>query len=141
MPYSETIPHDFLQKFRLINWNAIKHRLSSQGVQIDQSCILLYGMFLFLGVQSQEPLVPNQAIDLILHAHIHNVEQYETDLENLGVAFRAHVGAKDERDRQRLLVNFGRTKTLFQKMFGDEGGELLGEDPADCEWLPLSSVV
>lgn len=132
----------FLNKLMFIDWQAIFLRLisSNEGREFTLSQAILaieqYGLLLYLiSKYPHKKMVPNEEVDVVLHAHIANTEQFEKDCINLFDTKLVHVpevGVRAE-ERQDWLLTFAQTHLLFKRNFGQD---TMGSSiPACCELL------
>ncbi|BAZ09840.1 hypothetical protein NIES4071_16530 [Calothrix sp. NIES-4071] len=132
----------FINKLMLIDWQAIFLRLisSNEGKKLTLSQAIVaieqYGLLLYLiSKYPHKKMVPNEEIDVILHAHIANTEQFEQDCINLFDTKLTHVpevGVRAE-ERQEWLLAFAQTHLLFKRNFGQDA--MSSSIPACCELL------
>lgn len=134
---------DFFNRLKTINWQAIIQRLKnyreSQQFSFEQliDAIARYGLFLYL-IQKYPyiKMVPNQEIDMVLHAHIVDIYQFRLDCQNLFGTYLNHiteVGKGGEAERHRWLQNFSYTQKIFEQNLGI--GAMGSHNPACCEIL------
>ncbi|TWH42755.1 hypothetical protein CAL7102_06431 [Dulcicalothrix desertica PCC 7102] len=132
----------FINKLMFIDWQAIFLRLvsSNEGSKFTLSQAILaieqYGLLLHLiSKYPHKKMIPNEEMDVVLHAHIANTEQFEKDCINLfetKLVHVAEVGTKAE-GRQEWLLAFAQTHSLFQRNFGQDA--IASSIPACCELL------
>lgn len=132
----------FLNKLMFIDWQAIFLRLisSNEGKKLTLSQAIVaieqYGLLLYLiSKYPHKKMVPNEEVDVVLHAHIANTEQFEKDCINLFDTKLVHVpevGVRAE-EQQDWLLTFAQTHLLFKRNFGQDA---MGSSiPACCELL------
>lgn len=145
MPHCKT---SVVDKNHSIDWYAIlQHLLSSdkgRDFTLAQAALAIWRYWLFLLLAQKYPrvpMVPNQEIDAVLHAHIATARQnWEDDCQKLlGVSFvhSPGLGTRGEVDRQEWLLAFAHTQELFEEHFGQ--GAMGNYTPACCQILPAST--
>jgi hypothetical protein len=122
------VDKSFSEQLKVINWQAIFLRVMSsdegQNFTFMQACLAIWRYGLFLSLIQKYPyvrMVPNQEIDIVLHAHIANAYQFQEDCQNLFNVCLKHiseVGLRGEVERQEWLLAFAHTQTLFEQNFG-----------------------
>jgi hypothetical protein len=132
----------FINKLMLIDWQAIFLKIisSNEGKNFTLfqaiRAIEKYGLLLYLiSKYPHKIMVPNEEIDVVLHVHIANTQQFEKDCINLFDTKLIHipeVGIRVE-ERQEWLLAFAHTHSLFKRNFGQDA---MGSSiPACCELL------
>jgi hypothetical protein len=141
--WKDIIEPDFFEQLNLIDWQAIFiilfkcHRNHQFSLTQTLVAIRQYGLFLFL--IKKHPyvrMVPNQEIDVVLHAHLANIHQFETDCQNLfGVCIK-HIpefGIGKDSEQLEWQLAFTQTQKLFELNFGQ--GSMGKSTAACCEIL------
>jgi hypothetical protein len=132
----------FINKLLSIDWQAIylslinSHQASKWSFQQAIVAIEQYGLLLYLiSKYPHKKMVPNVEVDVVLHTHIANTNQFEKDCINLFETQLIHVpevGIRAE-GRQEWLVAFAHTQQLFERNFRQD---IMGSSiPACCELL------
>ncbi|NJM17959.1 MAG: hypothetical protein HC836_39595 [Richelia sp. RM2_1_2] len=133
------IDGNFLNRLQTINWQAILQRLiisdESRQFSLLENIVAIARYGLFLSLRQKYPyikMIPNQEIDLVLHAHIADIYQFRLDSQNLfgtDLNHMTEVGKGGEAERQKWLQNFSYTHKIFEQNFGSGA---MGSDVAAC---------
>ncbi|NJO30281.1 MAG: hypothetical protein HC874_24155 [Richelia sp. SL_2_1] len=104
------IDGNFLNRLQTINWQAILQRLiisdESRQFSLLENIVAIARYGLFLSLRQKYPyikMIPNQEIDLVLHAHIADIYQFRLDSQNLfgtDLNHMTEVGKGGEAERQ-----------------------------------------
>ncbi|MEB3218993.1 MAG: hypothetical protein VKN72_22535 [Nostocales cyanobacterium 94392] len=137
--WQAVIDVNFLNRLKTINWQAIFQKLinsdESQQLSVLQNIVAIARYGLFLSLRQKYPyikMIPNQEIDLVLHAHIADTYQFRLDSQNLfgtDLNHMTEVGKGGEVERQKWLQNFSYTHKIFEQNFGSGA---MGSDVAAC---------
>jgi hypothetical protein len=130
----------------LINWQlTLKHLITIKQFSLSQaiSAILRCIGLLVVLRKYRVPLVPDQQIDVVLHAYLAITSASSNDsgshhFQFWGCCFQHSpgLGTGDESDRQRWQVKFQETQALFENCFGK--GTMGNSLAACCEIFCVS---
>ncbi|WP_414542608.1 hypothetical protein [Nostoc sp. CCY0012] len=128
-----------LDTFRMIDWAAIFFRIikseARQKMNTIQVLLAIRQYILFLFLIQKYPdirMVPNQQIDVVLHAHMANLQQFEQDCLYLFNTCLQHIpdfGVMGEAERLEWQLAFAQTQELFELNYGQN---TMGNSPAAC---------